>query len=109
MPGTARSSQSLECFADDTFQLLESILPQSCPAQPGLDLPVDMYIYCFADDTFWFLEGVLKLANDLDSTMPYIITDERYWHNWNRPHVPRFVEDGAPRCLPCNFNPEGRP
>lgn len=63
----------------------------------------------YADDTFWFLEGVLKLVNDLDSTMPYIITDEGYWHNWNRPHVPRFIEDGPPRCLPCNFNPEGRP
>ncbi|KAK9850622.1 hypothetical protein WJX84_008369 [Apatococcus fuscideae] len=59
------------------------------------------------DDTFWFLEGVLKLTNDLDHTLPYIITDERYWHNWERPHVPRFIEDGAPRCLPCNFNPAG--
>ena len=60
-----------------------------------------------ADDTLWFLEGVLKLVNELDHSMPYIVTDEAYWHFWGRPTVPRFFEDGAPRCLPCNFDPEG--
>ncbi|KAK9861544.1 hypothetical protein WJX84_011487 [Apatococcus fuscideae] len=56
------------------------------------------------DDTLWFMNGVLDLAGKMDSSMPYIITDAGYWHNWSKPgfHA-RFDEDGPLQCLPCNF------
>ncbi|KAK9839187.1 hypothetical protein WJX84_009199, partial [Apatococcus fuscideae] len=56
------------------------------------------------DDTIWFMNGVLELAGKLDPTMPYIVTDAGYWHNWSKTGWhDRFLEDGPLQCLPCNF------
>ena len=59
------------------------------------------------DDTLWFMEGVLQLLQTFDHNLPYVITDEIFWHTWGEAAAERFHEDGPPCCLPCQFNSSG--
>lgn len=75
--------------------------------QSGLLAEEYKWILLGDDDTLWFMPGVLKLLQSFDHNLPYVITDEMFWHTWGDPAPERFHEDGPPRCLPCHFNMSG--